>query len=257
MRTRWVLVAAHDSGACIRCGTHTTPSARGRSGSRSRARRDAAHHHREDRRQDPERLPTRETQRPGVLLPSDHHSRQSLRAEDLLYARAARRDPAAQGFGDGRSGKGAQGLCYRRGVRRSNAGHRPPGCERCSMSVRTRCAVMVAAAFAIAGCSTEPTQQAALPDAAPAAAAAPAPGTPPAAASSPTDPAAQKVPAGYRLEKHDGKQLYCRSVTLIGSRFPEKKCFTREQIEELEADTESAMGEIERRIRVCGGAACQ
>jgi hypothetical protein len=73
------------------------------------------------------------------------------------------------------------------------------------------------------------------------------------ATAGPTSPAASKVPAGYRLEKRGGKELYCRSVVLIGSKFPEKKCFTREQIEEIENNTESAMGEIERRIPVCGG----
>jgi hypothetical protein len=115
------------------------------------------------------------------------------------------------------------------------------------MNGRTRYVILiVAAAVAVAGCSTEPTRQAAPPAAAPAAAATPAPGG--------VAPATREVPAGYRLEKRAGQELYCRSVVLIGSKFPEKKCFTREQIENLENNTESAMGEIERRIPVCGGA---
>lgn len=122
------------------------------------------------------------------------------------------------------------------------------------MSVRTGCpTLIVAVAFAVLGCSTKPTRQAAPPAAAPSAAATPAPGSAPAATSDPARPAAKQVPAGYRLEKRGGQELYCRSVVLIGSKFPEKKCFTREQIEEIERNTESAMGEMERRIPVCGG----
>jgi hypothetical protein len=56
------------------------------------------------------------------------------------------------------------------------------------------------------------------------------------------------------MERHGGKELYCKSFVLLGSRFPEKTCLTREQIEELERNTESTMGVIEQRIPICGGA---
>jgi hypothetical protein len=42
-------------------------------------------------------------------------------------------------------------------------------------------------------------------------------------------------------------------VVVIGSKFPEKMCFTREQIEEIEGNTDSAMGEMQRKIPICGG----
>ncbi len=120
------------------------------------------------------------------------------------------------------------------------------------MHARTRCGLLIiAAAVAAAACSAAPTRPAAQPAAgtqsASTAVAAPA-ATPDPAAAGP------KIPAGYRMERHDGQELYCKSFVLIGSRFPEKKCLTREQIEALEGDTESAMTEMERRIPVCGGA---
>jgi hypothetical protein len=142
------------------------------------------------------------------------------------------------------------------------------------MNVRTRCPVLiVAVAFAVAGCSAEPTRQAGPPAVAPAAATTPAPGaavattpapgaaaaTTPApgaaaaATAAPASSAAAKVPAGYRLEKRGGKEVYCRSVVVIGSKFPEKMCFTREQIDQIEGNTDSAMGEMQRKIPICGG----
>lgn len=143
MRTQWVLVAAHASGAGIRCCTHTTPSTRGRSGSRAGTRRDAQRQHREDRWQDPERLPTRDAQRQGALLPSDHHSRHPLPAEDVLHARTARGDPASHRFGDERSGKGTQGLWKRRRVRGNDASQSTRSCEGCPINGRARCSILI------------------------------------------------------------------------------------------------------------------
>jgi len=109
------------------------------------------------------------------------------------------------------------------------------------------------------------------------ASAAPAPTAPAAsavpaeAASAPTAPAASavpvetahapklspKVPGGYRLVKRNGKELYCKSVTTIGTRFAEQMCFTREQIAEIDERTNHAMDDFEKARKTCtGGAYC-
>jgi hypothetical protein len=60
----------------------------------------------------------------------------------------------------------------------------------------------------------------------------------PAAATSGAERVATKIPSGYRLEKRGGKELFCRSETLSGSRFPTKSCYTRAQLEEIASRTE-------------------
>ena len=63
-----------------------------------------------------------------------------------------------------------------------------------------------------------------------------------------------KIPSGYRRETRNGKELYCRQLTTLGSRFPQKTCFTRAQLEEIQRRTDSMMDDVERGIRVCGSA---
>ena len=48
---------------------------------------------------------------------------------------------------------------------------------------------------------------------------------------------AGKIPSGYRRVTRNGKELYCRSVITLGSRFAEQMCFTREQLEDIAART--------------------
>ena len=135
---------------------------------------------------------------------------------------------------------------------------------------------VVAGSYALAGWASEPTQATAAPPPAEASAA-PAPTAPAAsavpaeAASAPTAPAASavpvetapapklspKVPGGYRLVKRNGKELYCKSVTTIGTRFAEQMCFTREQIAEIDERTNHAMDDFEKARKTCtGGAYC-
>jgi len=98
---------------------------------------------------------------------------------------------------------------------------------------------------------------AAAPAVATPAAAAPAGAAPDAAAPADADKVVKKIPSGYRLEKRGSKEFFCRSVTLLGSRFPKKTCFTREQLEEITSRTDSAMDDMERGMSVCaGGEAC-
>jgi len=119
---------------------------------------------------------------------------------------------------------------------------------------------VVAGSYALAGWGSEPTQATAAPPPAEASAA-PAP-TAPAASAVPAETAhapklSPKVPGGYRLVKRNGKELYCKSVTTIGTRFAEQMCFTREQIAEIDERTNHAMDDFEKARKTCtGGAYC-
>ena len=119
---------------------------------------------------------------------------------------------------------------------------------------------VVAGSYALAGWASEPTQATAAPPPAEASAA-PAP-TAPAASAVPEEAAhapklTPKVPGGYRLVKRNGKELYCKSVTTIGTRFAEQMCFTREQIAEIDERTNHAMDDFEKARKTCtGGAYC-
>ena len=135
---------------------------------------------------------------------------------------------------------------------------------------------IVAGSYALAGWGSEPTQATAAPPPAEASAV-PAPTAPAASAvpaeavPAPTAPAVSgvpaeaapaphivpKVPGGYRLVKRNGKELYCKSVTTIGTRFAEQMCFTREQIAEIDERTNHAMDDFEKARKTCtGGAYC-
>ena len=130
-----------------------------------------------------------------------------------------------------------------------------------------RAAALLVLFAALAACSSQPTAPQA--ESAPVATApAPAatdsnkpavPSATPAPVPTESATAAQpggKIPSGYRRETRNGKELYCRNITTLGSRFPQKTCFTREQLEEIQQRTESAMDGMEQGLRVCGGTRC-
>jgi hypothetical protein len=127
-----------------------------------------------------------------------------------------------------------------------------------------RVAALLALSAALAACSSQPATREADPApvaTAPASEPVPAPEAAasqaaPAAAPAPAAESARpagKIPSGYRRETRNGKELFCRHVTTVGSRFPQKTCFTREQIQEIQERTESAMDDFEQGMKVCGG----
>jgi hypothetical protein len=125
-----------------------------------------------------------------------------------------------------------------------------------------RFAAFLVLSAALVGCSSQPT--APQSESAPAA----APPAPVVAESSVADPApetaatpetasgakpAGKIPSGYRRETRNGKELFCRDETTLGSRFAKKTCFTREQLEKMQSQTDSTMDDFEQGMKVCGG----
>ncbi len=64
------------------------------------------------------------------------------------------------------------------------------------------------------------------------------------------------MPSGYRRVKRGDKELFCKSVTQLGSRFSDEVCFTREQIDEIAQRTNSAMSDMEKGRKVCVGTQC-
>jgi hypothetical protein len=118
-----------------------------------------------------------------------------------------------------------------------------------------RSIAMVIALLGLAGCSAQPTPVETKSAPVKTASTTPAPAGPAAATSRAPETVAKKVPSGYRLEKQDGKEVYCRSEVVIGSKFANKMCFTREQLDEIALRTDSTMDAIGRGCvgERCGG----
>jgi hypothetical protein len=110
----------------------------------------------------------------------------------------------------------------------------------------------------VCACSSQPTNQDAPPSVATSGPAAPAtevvvPAQAPVAAESAAgEKSGGRIPSGYRLERRNGKELYCRNITTLGSRFAQKTCFTRAQLEEIQRRTDSTMDDMEKGMKVCG-----
>ncbi len=125
-----------------------------------------------------------------------------------------------------------------------------------------RVLVVSALLVLLAGCSSQPTTQDSsasgatpVPPPPPAEMAVPAP-EPSVTQSATGEKTGGKIPSGYRRETRNGKELYCRQVTTLGSRFPQKTCFTRAQLEEIQRRTESTLSDMDRGLRVCSGEGC-
>jgi hypothetical protein len=66
-----------------------------------------------------------------------------------------------------------------------------------------------------------------------------------------------KPPAGYRLKRVGGNEVYCTKVVVLGSRFAKEDCRTEAQLRDLEQQKASMRSEMDQRNRVCsGGGAC-
>ena len=102
---------------------------------------------------------------------------------------------------------------------------------------------MLCSLIVMGGCAANPGPSprsdaaAALPQAAASApAAAPSPAAQPAAKA---DKVPFGLPAGFKPTRIDGELFYCRTMVVLGSRFPKKLCLNQDQLKEYMAGNEA------------------
>ena len=81
----------------------------------------------------------------------------------------------------------------------------------------------------------------------------------PAAAAPVAAPVAEEFrpPSGYKKKTRDGRQVYCRNETPVGTRFPTEYCFTQEDLERIEKNKRSIQMDHSTRTKMCStGAGC-
>ncbi len=66
-----------------------------------------------------------------------------------------------------------------------------------------------------------------------------------------------KPPKGYKQKTREGRTVYCRNETPVGTRFPTEYCFTQVDLERIEKSKRSMQQDVSMRQRMCTtGAAC-
>jgi hypothetical protein len=75
----------------------------------------------------------------------------------------------------------------------------------------------------------------------------------PAAAAAIEDEKPFKVPAGYRPKTIGGKQMFCKNVVVLGSRFGKESCRSEAQLREIDRQKE-APANLDNPT--CSGGAC-
>jgi hypothetical protein len=60
-----------------------------------------------------------------------------------------------------------------------------------------------------------------------------------------------KPPPGYRVKKRGDTTLFCRRDSEVGTRFAVEKCYSEEQLVELELQNDAARQRIDQTRRVC------
>ena len=122
--------------------------------------------------------------------------------------------------------------------------------------------LLLIAAATLAACASEPVRQPA-----PAGSMGPAAASPvvaaPASTASPAKAEATAVsdgefqpPAGYKTKKRGNTTVYCRTDTPIGTRFGSEYCYTRSDLERMEASRVNTKQEIDKARRTCTGGGC-
>jgi hypothetical protein len=64
-----------------------------------------------------------------------------------------------------------------------------------------------------------------------------------------------KPPAGYKMKRLNGEQVWCQKTVILGSKFPREDCRTEAQLREI-ARSRSSMREDLSRGRTCTGDGC-
>jgi invasion protein IalB len=66
-----------------------------------------------------------------------------------------------------------------------------------------------------------------------------------------------RPPSGYKKKTRDGRQVYCRNETPVGTRFPTEYCFTQVDLERMEKNKRSIQMDHSTRTKMCStGAGC-
>lgn len=58
-------------------------------------------------------------------------------------------------------------------------------------------------------------------------------------------------PAGYHRRIRNGKTVFCKTETPVGTRFSRQYCFTEEELERIEANRRNVQREVDRARRNC------
>ncbi len=62
-----------------------------------------------------------------------------------------------------------------------------------------------------------------------------------------------KVPAGYQAKKRGKKLMYCRKSMESGTRFAQEKCYSEEQLRQMEMAREQDQTTFDQKRKVCPG----
>ena len=65
-----------------------------------------------------------------------------------------------------------------------------------------------------------------------------------------------KAPAGYKTRVENGATVYCRKVTVLGSRFPKDLCLSESQVRDLEATNDNIRRDKDQSSRICTAGGC-
>ena len=120
--------------------------------------------------------------------------------------------------------------------------------------------LLIAVLASLAGCASSPQTSDPGNEAATLAtpAVAPSPAAQPAAPTASEAPAEFKPPAGYKAKVENGRTMYCRRTTVLGSRFAKDVCMTEAQLRDFQLSNEGMRSNKDQTSRVCaGGGACQ
>ncbi len=67
------------------------------------------------------------------------------------------------------------------------------------------------------------------------------------------EPEPFKVPAGYQAKKRGKKVMYCKKSMESGTRFAQEKCYSEEQLRQMEMAREQDQTTFDQKRKVCPG----
>jgi hypothetical protein len=61
-----------------------------------------------------------------------------------------------------------------------------------------------------------------------------------------------KIPAGYLTKKRGKKTVYCKKAMESGTRFSQEKCYSEEQLREMQMAQQEDQAKLDQTRKVCG-----